>query len=68
VPWTPVLPVLAGSLQVGLLLMGLIFSVVIAYRIARQHAQTDAQAWRGTLPVAGFLTGVTLTFLRLYLG
>ena len=68
VAWTPVLPGLALALQVGTLLVGLIFSVVIAYRIARQHAPTDLQAWRGTLPLAGFLTAVTLVFLRLYLG
>ncbi len=68
VPWTPVLPGLALVLQVGALLIGLVFSVVIAYRIARQHAATHAVAWRGTLPVAGFLTGVTLIFLRLYMG
>jgi hypothetical protein len=68
VPWTPLLPGLALVLQVGMLLVGLVFSIVIAYRIGRQHARTDAQAWRGALPVAGFLTAVTLTFLRLYLG
>ncbi len=68
VPWTPVLPGLALILQVGVLMVGLVFSVVMAYRIGRQHARTDIQAWRGTLPVAGFLTGVTLVFLRLYLG
>jgi hypothetical protein len=67
-PWTPVLPSLTLILQVGVLTLGLIFSVLIAFRIGRQHAQSDAQAWIGTLPVAGFLTGVTLVFLRLYLG
>jgi polyferredoxin len=68
VPWTPLLPGLMVILQVALLLVGLVFSTVVAYRIGRQHAQTDAQAWRGTLPVSGFLTGVTLVFLWLYLG
>jgi hypothetical protein len=68
VPWTPLLPGLVIVLQVGLLLVGLAFSTFIAYRISRQHARTDAQAWRGTLPVSGFLVGVTLVFLRLYLG
>jgi hypothetical protein len=55
-------------LQTGLLLAGLIFSIVTAYRIGRQHADTDNQAWRGLLPVAGFLTGLTLVFLWLNLG
>jgi ferredoxin len=68
VPWTPVSPGLALLLQVVVLLAGLIFSIVIAYRIGRGHASTPGQAWRGTLPIATFLTGVTLTFLRLYLG
>ena len=68
VPWTPILPGLAPILQVGLLLVGLVFSTVIAYRIGRQHAQTHTQAWLGTLPVAGFLAVITLTFLWLYLG
>jgi len=55
-------------LQTGLLLVGLLFSIVTAYRIGRQHAATDSQAWRGTLPVAGFLTSLTLIFLWLNLG
>jgi hypothetical protein len=68
VPWTPLLPGLTTILQVGLLLLGLVFSVVIAYRIGRQHTPTNIQAWRGTLPISGFLAGVTLIFLWLYLG
>jgi hypothetical protein len=68
VPWTPLLPGVVAILQVGLLLVGLVFSLFIAYRIGRQHTRTDIQAWRGTLPMSGFLVGVTLVFLRLYLG
>jgi polyferredoxin len=68
VTWTPILPGLVAILQLGLLLAGLVFSVSIAYRIGRQHAQTDAQAWRSTLPVSGFLGAVVLVLLRLYLG
>ena len=68
VPWTPFLPGLMSFLQVGLLLVGLVFSIVTAYRIGRQHTQTESQAWRGVLPVAGFLTSLTLIFLWLNLG
>jgi hypothetical protein len=68
VPWSPFLPGLMTFLQVGLLLVGLVFSIVTAYRISRQHTQTDAQAWRGVLPVSGFLAGITLVFLWLNLG
>jgi hypothetical protein len=67
VPWTPLLPGLVTVLQVALLIAGLVFSIFIAYRIGRQHAGSDAQAWRGALPVSAFLAGVTLIFLRLYL-
>jgi hypothetical protein len=68
VPWSPFLPGLLTFLQVGLLLVGLVFSIVTAYRIGRQHARNDAQAWRGALPVTGFLTAITLVFLWLNLG
>lgn len=67
-PWTPFLTGLAPLLQGGLLLGGLMVSTIIAYRIGRQHTRTDEQAWRSTLPIAGFLAAVTLVFLRLYLG
>jgi polyferredoxin len=66
-PWTPLWPGLVAVLQVGLLLAGLVYSTTIAYRIGRQHTPTNTLAWRGTLPIAGFLTGVTLILLRLYL-
>lgn len=68
VPWTPFLPGLMTFLQTGLLLAGLVFSIATAYRIGRQHTATDRQAWRGVLPVAGFLTGLALVFLWLNLG
>jgi ferredoxin len=68
VAWSPFLPGLMTFLQVGLLLVGLVFSIVTAYRIGRQHTHTDAQAWRGTVPVSGFLTAITLVFLWLNLG
>ena len=67
-PWAPLLPGFVSVLQVGFLLTGLVFSIGIAYRIGRQHARSDAQAWRGALPISGFLAAATLVFLRLYLG
>ena len=68
VPWTPFLPQFVALLQIGLLAAGLVFSVVTAYRIGRQHTATHAQAWRGVLPVSSFIASVTLVFLWLYLG
>lgn len=66
--WRPILTQAVAVLQTGMLLVGLVYSVVIAYRIGRQHTRSDAAAWRGTLPIAAFLSASTLTFLWLYLG
>ena len=68
VPWTPFWPEVMVILQVTILLVGLVFSVVMAYRLGRKHTSTDVQAWRGLLPVAGFLAAISLVFLWLYLG
>ncbi|MBI5957429.1 MAG: 4Fe-4S binding protein [Chloroflexi bacterium] len=66
--WTPLWPTLTAFLQVGTLTAGLLFSVNTAYKIARQNSQDHRLAFLATLPVTGFLTLVTLGFLRLYLG
>ena len=66
--WTPLWPMLTAFLQVGILTAGLLFSLNTAYKIARQHNREHRPAFLATLPVAGFLTLVTLGFLRLYLG
>lgn len=67
-PWTPLWPSLTSFLQVGVLTVGLLFAVQMAYRIARQHSDEHRQAFRAMLPIAGFLVLVTMGFLWLYLG
>ena len=75
-PWTPYLPQVVPYLQVATLIAGLVFSIYIAYRIGRQHSADEGQATcgepgrtiRGLIPIAVFLTGITIAFLRLYLG
>ena len=67
-PWSPFLTDLMPGFQAVILTLGLIISIVLAYRIGRQQSLTHVQAWRGTLPVAGFLLVVTLVFSYLYLG
>jgi polyferredoxin len=66
--WTPLLPSLINFLQVGTLVIGLLFSVNIVYRIASQHSQVARQPFRATLPIAGFMAGITVLFLWVYLG
>ena len=66
--WTPILSSLVSFLQGGTLLVGLLFSVNIVYRIASQHSQVARQALQATVPIAAFMAAITLLFLRLYLG
>ena len=67
-PWTPYVPEIVPFLQVPVLLGGLAFAINTAHKISQQNIPGRAQAFRATLPIAAFLTGVTLLFLRLYLG
>ncbi len=67
-PWTPYHPALIPYLQIPILIAGLLFSLLVAWRVAREHAATPPQALRGTVPIAAFLLAVTLGFLGLYLG
>ena len=68
IPWTPLGTTLIPPLQVGVLLLGLLFSLDIAYRLARQHSHDHRSAFRAALPLSGFLAAATLGFLYLYLG
>lgn len=67
-PWSPVAPGIIGFSQTGVLVAGLLFSVQTAYKIARQHVNTHRAAFGAMLPICGFLTLLTLSFLWLYLG
>jgi len=67
-PWVPVLSGSIPYLQILALLGGLIFSIMVAYRIAKQNFERGGPARRALIPIALFLTGVTMIFLQLYLG
>ncbi len=66
--WTPYIPEILPFLQAPVLLGGLAIAITFAHKISRQAFVDKAAAFRATLPVSVFLTGVTLVFLRLYLG
>lgn len=68
IPWTPLGASLAGWLQTGVLIVGLLLAIQIAFRIARQHSSQHRQAFVAMLPIASFLAMMTFTFLWLYLG
>ncbi len=64
--WTPIFPDMIKFLQAPLLLGGLVLSILTAHRILRQYF-SESQAFRGLIPVAVFLTGITTVFMLLYL-
>jgi hypothetical protein len=69
--WHPLFIDALPWLQIGVLVVGLVFSIRVAYRIALQHmaSSTDTQhALRASLPVVVFMTVATTLFLRLFLG
>ena len=65
--WTPFLSGLLPFLQVGVLMVGLVFATNIAFKIATQHSNTHRQALLATLPISGFLVLITVVFLGLYI-
>lgn len=65
--WTPIFTNLIPFLQVGVLIIGLLFSVNTAFKIAQQHVPFPKIAFRAILPIVGFLLFVTLSFMGLYL-
>lgn len=67
-PWAPYVPQIAPYLQVPTLLGGLVMSILLADKISRENFADRAEARRSLIPIAVFLTGITLIFLRLYLG
>ncbi|MBI2916765.1 MAG: 4Fe-4S binding protein [Chloroflexi bacterium] len=67
-PWTPYVPQMLPYLQVPILAGGLALSLLLVHRLALEIFPDPRHARRALLPVAVFLTAVTLLFLRLYLG
>ena len=67
-PQTPMLVGVLPLLQVAVLVAGLVFSIHVAHRIGQEHSAGNGRAILGLVPIAAFLTGVTIVFIRLYLG
>jgi ferredoxin len=87
--WQPLVAGAVPILQVAVLILGLVFSTKVVYRIAHPLCEDRAcpelaeretlpengsglsasrQAWWASVPVALFMTGMTLLFIRIYLG
>ena len=67
-PWTPWLTGAMPSLQLGLLLVGLAFSLEFGSRFARRIFPTASQAARGWLPMLAFLVGLAVFFVWVFDG
>ncbi|HBY97673.1 MAG: cupredoxin domain-containing protein [Ardenticatenaceae bacterium] len=67
-PWTPYLSGWVPYFQIPVLLVGLVLSILLAHRLSEENFPDPRQAQRALVPIATFLVGVTVVFLRLYLG
>ncbi len=67
-PWTPFLPEWVPFLQVVVLLLGLYYSLRGLHRVALKLFSDPVQRNRSLIPPTVLLVGVTLVFLRLFIG
>jgi polyferredoxin len=66
--WTPVLTQWLPGLQIITLLAGFVYSLDVAWKIARQTFGTSAHAARAVMPQVVFLSGITAALLWLFVG
>jgi polyferredoxin/plastocyanin len=67
-PWTPYLTHVLPYLQTIALIVGLVASIRLAHRLARQERNGGHPPIQSLIPMAAFLTLVTVAALLLYLG
>lgn len=66
--WRPLLPEYLGYIQVGLLLIGLYYTLQRGYDIGLRLFGSERKAYKGLIPVGTFSLVVTLAFLRFFVG
>lgn len=67
-PWQPLLPQWVPYLQVPILLTGLYYGVRALYKNGRELFPNRVQLHRSLVPSTALLVGVTLVFLKLFIG
>lgn len=67
-PWTPLWPHWVPFLQVPILLTGLYYGLRGLHKVGRRIFTDPAQLHRSLVPPAALLVGVTLVFLKLFIG
>lgn len=67
-PWKPFLPHWVPYIQIPVLLLGLFYSIKSTYEIGKGLFLDKQQLVRSLIPITIFLVGITLVFLRLFVG
>lgn len=66
--WQPFLPHWVPYIQIPLLLIGVYYAIMSIYEIGREMFAEKQQLIRSLIPIVVFVVGITMVFLRLYLG
>ena len=64
--WRPYLPEAVPFVQLGLLLVGVVWATTVAHRLAREHAGGRRRALRAAIPMAGSLAAYAAAFVFLF--
>lgn len=67
-PWTPLWPEWVPFIQVPILLAGFYFGLRGLHKVGRQLFADTAQLYRSLIPPTALLLGVTVVFLKLFVG
>jgi hypothetical protein len=67
-PWTPLKPEWVPFLQVPILLTGFYYALRGLHKVARKLFSDANQRFRSLVPPTALLFGITLVFLRLFIG
>jgi ferredoxin len=66
--WAPILPELLPYIQTVILMIGVVFSIVVANKVSKKHFEEPKLAFRAQMPIVAFVVMVTMVFLRLFVG
>lgn len=66
--WTPFLPHWVPYIQIPVLLTGLFYSIKSTYEIGIEIFTDKTKTLRSLIPIVIFLAGITIGFLRLFVG
>ncbi len=64
--WRPYFAEAIPLVQLGLLLVGVVWATTVVHRLAREHAGGGARALRAAIPMAGSLAAYAATFVYLF--